>query len=125
MRLRLMPKGGGGDAGAAAAAAPPVKETYKADYSPGSHVMCRSCFAVILGGEVRITCEVPKASYYHLAKQYFHLRCSPPKCDEAEVIGLAKLQQGDRDKVVALMHKVRREAEEKDRAAAAAAAGGQ
>ena len=79
--------------------------SYRVDYTPGSHVMCRACFAVIPFGDIRVVCELPKQAYYHMAKQYYHALCRPPRCGQDEVAGLDKLREADRERVLGLMAK--------------------
>ena len=66
--------------------------------------MCRACFASLPEGSVRVTAITSGAGlYYHLAKQFYHLNCKPPKCDPAAVAGLQQLSPKDRDAVTHAM----------------------
>lgn len=82
-----------------AGAASPGVTSWKVDYTPGNHVMCRACFASLAEGTVRVTASTPAVAYYHLAKQFYHLHCKPPSCEPALVAGLAQLTAKDRESV--------------------------
>ena len=71
--------------------------TWKVDYTPGNHVMCRKCFAAIPDSALRVTAQSPSVAYYHLAKQFYHLECRAPSCPVAEVQGLQTISAKDRD----------------------------
>jgi len=77
---------------------------WRADYAPGGHVMCKTCYGMMAEGCVRITRSKRSGGFYHDSKQFFHLACNPwggkPPA-VGELAGLSALTPKDRAEVEA------------------------